>query len=121
MGVQRSFWYAYDNTLWGTLWGTGALNTAGDAYQQITKWIQGATITQPCAATAADPTTFTCGYSRANGYKGLAVWNTTSQKSFSVPQGFVEYRELNGNVIAISGTSVEIATTPILLETSSAF
>jgi Chitobiase/beta-hexosaminidase C-terminal domain len=121
MGMQGSFWYEYDNPTWGILWSSsGGLNPVGEADQQVAKWIQGATVTQPCAPTAADPTTFTCGYTRANGYSALAVWNTAGGKAFSVPTGFVQYHELNGSVTPASG-SVEISTTPILLETSSAF
>jgi hypothetical protein len=122
MGVQGTFWYAYDNAAWGTLWSASTgLNPAGDADQQVAKWIEGSTLTQPCAPTAADPTTFTCGYTRPNGYTALAVWNTTAQKAFSVPQGLVQYHELNGNVVPVSLGSVEISPSPILLETSSAF
>jgi chitobiase/beta-hexosaminidase-like protein len=122
MGVQASFWYAYDNSAWGSLWSSsGGLNAVGVADQQIAKWIQGSTLTQPCAATAADPTTFTCGYSRPNGYTALAVWNTAGTKSFSVPQGLVQYHDVSGNVDSVSSGSVEISTSPILLETTSAF
>jgi hypothetical protein len=122
MGVQGSFWYEYDNPNWGTLWSSsGGLNPVGEADQQVAKWIEGATLTQPCAPTAADPTTFTCGYTRTNGYSALAVWNTAGQKSFPAPQGFVQYHDLNGTVAPVSSGSVEISTSPILLETSSAF
>ena len=122
MGVQGSFWYAYDASTWGALWSASAgLNPAGAADQQIAKWIDGASLTQPCAATAADPTTFTCGYTRPDGYTALAVWNTVGGKSFSVPQGVVQYHDLSGNVVAVSSGSVEISASPILLETVSAF
>jgi Chitobiase/beta-hexosaminidase C-terminal domain len=122
MGVQGSFWYAYDNPNWGTLWSaSGGLNPVGDADQQVAKWIEGATLTQPCAATAADSTTFTCGYTRPDGYTALAVWNTVGEKAFSVPRGLVQYHDLAGNVVPVSSGSVEISTSPILLETVSAF
>jgi hypothetical protein len=122
MGVQGSFWFDYDGSNWGTLWSaTGGLNPVGNADQQVAKWIEGATLTQPCAATASDPTTFTCGYTRPNGYSALAVWNTVGESSFTVPLGFMQYHDLNGNVTTVSPGSVGISSSPILLETSSAF
>jgi hypothetical protein len=122
IGVQGSFWYAYGPSTWGTLWSASTgLNPVGDADQQVAKWIEGATLTQPCAATAADATTFTCGYTRPNGYSALAVWNTAGEKAFASPASFVQYHDLYGNEVPVSGGSVEISTSPILLETFSAF
>jgi hypothetical protein len=122
LGVQRSFWFAYDSTTWGTLWTSSTgLNSSGTAYQQVQKWIVGATLTQPCAATSADPTTFVCGYSRPNGYSALAIWNTTAAKSYTVPITMTQYHDLYGNIVPVSGGVVEIGTSPILVETSSAF
>ena len=122
MGVQGSFWYSYDNSIWGSLWSPAAgLNPVGEADQQVAKWIEGSTLTQPCAATAADPTTFTCGYTRPNGYTALAVWNTVGAKTFTAPQGLVQYHDLYGDVVPVTLGSVGISTSPILLETFSAF
>ena len=48
-GVERFYWYAYDNNLWGTLWDAKAgLHDAGIAYREVHKWLQGATMTTPC-------------------------------------------------------------------------
>ena len=61
IGVQRTFWYAYDTNTWGGLWtSTAGLNTAGDAYQQVAKWLIGTTLSKPCAISTTDLTTFTC-------------------------------------------------------------
>jgi len=122
MGVQGSFWYAYDSSTWGTMWSsTGGLNTVGEAELQVAKWIVGSTLTQPCAAMAADPTTYTCAYSRPDGYTALAVWNTAGETAFGVPQGFVQYHDVGGNVTSVAGGTVELSTSPILLENKSAF
>ena len=122
IGVQRTFWYAYDTPLWGTLWtSTGGLNIAGYGYAEVAKWMTGATISQPCAAEVSDQTTFVCSYTRSNGYVAQAVWNTQGTKSYSVPSQYVQYHDLSGNVHAVSGGEVEISTTPILLESSSVF
>jgi hypothetical protein len=122
LGVQGVAWYAYDNPNWGTLWSASAgENEVADAYRQVTRWLEGAAVTQPCAPTASDPATFTCGYSRPNGYSALAIWNTTGAATFTAPQGYVQYRDLAGNLIPIAQSSVQITSAPILLENASAF
>jgi hypothetical protein len=122
MGIQATFWYAYDNANWGSLWSASTgMNPAGDAYEQTRRWLTGATVTSACAATAADSATYSCGYSRPNGYSALAVWSTNGNKTFAAPAGFVQYRDLGGNIIPISGGTVPITAAPILLESGSAF
>jgi len=122
MGIQRTVWYAYDSPSWGTLWSSSTgLNLVGEAYVQVEKWLTGTTPGQPCAALATDPTTFTCTYTRPDGYAAEAVWNTAGAKSVAVPSQYVQFHNLSGTVQSISGGAVEISTTPILLETSSVF
>jgi hypothetical protein len=122
MGVQRSFWFAYDNTSWGTLWDTtSGVHPVGDAYEQVEAWLTGTTLSQPCAASPNDSTTYACTFTRPNGYVAQAVWNTVGVKSFAVSRYFVQYRDLSGGLQPIVGDTVEISTSPILLETSSAF
>lgn len=122
IGVQRTFWYSYDIPTWGTLWtSTSGLNSAGEAYEQVTKWLTGSTVSQPCAASPSDQTTFVCSYTRPNGYAAEAIWNTAAAKSVAVPSQFVQYHDLSGVMWPVSGGTVEISTTPILLESSSAF
>jgi hypothetical protein len=122
MGVQTSFWYEYDNADWGQMWtASSGLNPVGVAYGEIAKWLQGVSITQPCAATSADNTIFTCGYTRPNGYNGLAVWSTAGEKSFAVPAGMKQYHEVSGAVASAGSGAVQIGPEPILLENHSAF
>ena len=121
MGVQRTFWYAYDTPSWGTLWTlAGGLNIPGYTYREMANWITGSTVTGPCAAVPTDQTTFVCEYTRSNGYEARVVWNTQGSKSYSVPSQFTQYHDISGNVHGVSG-SVEISTAPILLENKSAF
>jgi hypothetical protein len=122
IGIQHTFWYAYDIPEWGTLWtSTSGLNLAGEAYGQVAKWLTGATVSQPCAAVPTDQTTFVCGYTRPNGYVAQAVWNTAGEKPYNVSNQFVQFHDLTGNISPVSGGTVQISTTPILLESSSAF
>lgn len=122
MGVQRAFWYAYDTPSWGTLWtSTSGQNTAAEAYIQVSKWVTGATLSQPCAEVPTDPTTFICSYTRPSGYVGQVVWNTAGAGSYTVPSQYVQYHDLTGAVHGVSSGAVQTSTSPILLENESVF
>ncbi len=121
-GVAVSTWYAYDNSEWGPLWSKNSgLNEAGEAYGQVAEWLTGATLTSACAPLPSNAAIYECKYSRSGGYSALAVWSTTGDTSISVPSGYTQYHDLAGNLKAISGSTVPIATVPILLENKSAF
>jgi len=118
IGVQRSTWYAYDNANWGPLWcAAQGLSSVGAAYQLVAQWTTGAQLTQACATTASNATTYTCSYSRANGYQAMAVWNTSGSATFTVPSGYVQSRDLFGDVEPVNAGTMTIGASPILLET----
>jgi hypothetical protein len=121
LGVSSYDWYAWDynGASWqtGQLWTypTGPLNAGGIAYQQLYYWMVGARMSQPYTVSG---TVYTCGFTRPGGYQALAVWNTTrgSTPTYMVPSGYVQYRDLAGNLYSISGGTVTIGIEPILLE-----
>lgn len=120
LGVSSYAWYAWDNNngnwQWGQLWTpTNGLNAAGIAYQQLYGWMVGATMTQPYIVQGS---VYTCGFTRPGGYQALAVWTTnrSAPSQFTVPSGYVQYRDLAGNLQKITGTTVTIGIKPILLE-----
>jgi polysaccharide biosynthesis protein PslG len=122
-GVERFYWYAYDNPTWGTLWDAkNGLHKAGIAYREIHKWLQGATMTAPCAS---DQTVWTCNLVRKNGYRAIVLWNSakvsTAATHISVPDEFRQYRDLDGNLQRIAADGVAISSKPILVETATAF
>jgi hypothetical protein len=67
--------------------------------------------------------TWVCGLTRSSpvGYSAQAVWSQTGSDTYTVPSGATVYRDLNGNVYTISGTTVGITNLPILLENTDAF
>jgi hypothetical protein len=116
MGVARSYWYAWDNDTWGTLWDpTSGIHPAGTAYQQIHDWMVGATLTAPCSQ--ASDGTWSCPFTRSGGYQALAVWNPVQSLPFIAPSQFHTYRMLNGASKAISG-AITIGRGPVLLEST---
>jgi hypothetical protein len=116
------YWYCWDSTTWGTLWG-GTVNKAGIAYSQVYKWMTGATMPEPCSV---DGTVYTCSLNRAAGYRSLAVWDASKTctagggcptSNYTVPESFIQSRDLSGKVTSVQpGQVVLIGSKPILLE-----
>ncbi len=73
---------------------------------------------QPCSAAGG---VWTFSLIRPAGYQALAVWDSSGGPTdFSVPDGYVQYRVLDGSLIPIDESlTVSITDTPILLENQS--
>jgi len=121
LGVSSYAWYDWENNngywQYGEMWdpNNGGLNAAGLAYQQLYYWMVGAQMSQPYTHQGS---LYTCGFTRPGGYQALAVWytNRASTSTFTVPSGYIQYRDLAGNLYSISGSTVTIGIEPILLE-----
>lgn len=142
LGVQRSYWYAYDNTKWGTLFwasnhpspaGVVGISPEGSAFTILAHLMARATYSKPCAPT--DPTTkfstkirtWVCPVTLASGDPAEVVWyaawfsvktglnETTATASFSTSSSFQHYKTLDGQTLPISGNSVTISEVPIIL------
>jgi len=129
-GVSRNLWYMYDASDWGTMYGPNhgkSPNTDTDsgpritatAYGSIQTWMIGATL----SGCTLSGNTWVCGLTRSSpvGYSAQAVWSQTGSGTYTVPSGATVYRDLNGNLNAISGTTVGITNLPILLENTDTF
>jgi hypothetical protein len=122
-GVERFYWYAYDEANWGTLWDPKrGLHKAGIAYREVHQWLQGATMIAPCAL---DQALWTCTLVRDNGYRALVLWSAAKASvpatSVSVPNDFRQYRDLEGALQRVVDGKVPLSNKPILVETSAAF
>jgi polysaccharide biosynthesis protein PslG len=119
-GVERFYWYAYDNDKWGTLWDAkNGLHKAGIAYRQVHQWLQGATMTSPCTSEQA---LWSCSLIRENGYRAIVRWSSAKAPApathISAPDGFRQYRDLEGDLHKIIDRSVPVSNSPILIETT---
>ena len=116
LGVSRVLWYAYDGgPIWGGLWDpTTGVSAAAVAYGETYRWMVNASLTQPCLADQTG--TWTCGFARPGGYTAEAIWRPNASATVPVPAQFTEYRDLSGDVHALSSGSVVIGDQPILLE-----
>jgi hypothetical protein len=124
-GVQRAYWFMWDNggdaRGWGGMWDPrDGTNKAGIAYGQVYNWLVGATFTKPCSG---DQGVWTCDISRPGGYYGRIVWNTlnsydpASTYRYAPGGDFTQYRDLSGGKAGITATaSLNIGSKPILLE-----
>jgi hypothetical protein len=122
MGIRRLYWYSYDNELgWGPLWTRkGGLLPAGSAYREVRSWMLGATMDRKCAPEGSLNSFWVCGFSRGGGYRALALWTDGPARRYSVPYGFVRYRELTGAQHLVQNGTVLVNGSPILLETEPA-
>jgi hypothetical protein len=121
--VWRFYWFAYDDTETGGLYdpGTGNLNDAGIAYEQVRDWMLGNTLIGTCSAVG---TVWTCGLTGPGHYHAEAIWDTSrtcnqgacQTSTHSVDPSFTRYRTLQGDTVAINNNRVPIGAKPILLE-----
>ena len=117
-GVQRYYWYAWDDDKYGTMWdASGGERKPAIAYREVYHWLVGATLEGPCEM--ASDSTWSCTLSRPGGYEAMVVWSPGGLKTLTPLGRFVQYRTLEGEVLAVRG-SVVVGKQPVLLETSTA-
>ena len=122
--IRRLYWFAYDDGDDGQLWNleTRQLNKAGNAYQQVEKWMLGNAMTRDCSS--ADNAIWTCGFTGPNGYVAEAIWDTAESCQggrcqivpYSIGSQYSEYQTLDGETIQITTGTVPIGAKPILVE-----
>jgi hypothetical protein len=79
---------------------------AGLAFNEVYKWLVGATIAKPCSFRGQDTKhgIWTCNLTRDGGYQGLAIWNTEgNSNNYQAPKQFAHYRDLDGNQNPVPG------------------
>lgn len=130
-GVDRVFWYQYNNSQNGTLWSPssdrkhlndpGTLRKPGIAFEQVQKWMVGATMNGPCAVSG---TTWTCHFTRPGGYVAEAVWDTSQSCNagicttveYAVAPQYTNYLTLLGSKAQVKKGKVPVGAKPILVE-----
>jgi hypothetical protein len=119
-GIDRFYWYAWDNHTWVTLEMTepdsATLKPAGIAYAEVQKWIVGAKVLS-CDQDAQG--TWLAHITRGNDYNGFIVWNPDKTVNFAIPKEWnvKQMKDLKGSTTNITGTSqLNIGIAPALLE-----
>jgi hypothetical protein len=108
-GFARSYWYAYPNTQWGTLWDGTALTPAGIASGTIYNWLAGSTFS---GCSSSDGNLWTCNLTLSNGKTAQIVWATTWAVWYST--GYSTVQTLEG-VSAPTNGWVQAVYEPVLL------
>jgi len=115
-GVQRFYWYAWDNQLTGITTYNEAerrVTPAGHAYESMQQWLVGARM-DSCMESAEH--TWICQLSRAENKQWL-VWNPLGRHKFDVPGA---WRVRSVTLLlherrSLSGPSIDIGPVPALL------
>ncbi len=119
-GVQRLYWYAWDNHAWVTLQtvedDNQTLRPAGRAYGVIQKWLVGARMDWCNQDTNH---TWQCELDR-NGSMQWIIWNSDRTTSFAIPPSWqVNYvTTLLGQPQRLSDSTVQTGPTPSILSPS---
>jgi Glycosyl hydrolases family 39 len=116
-GVERLYWYAWDNHRWVTLEMTEAdereLRLAAKAYAVMQEWLVGA---QLKGCEEDENHTWVCALKRG-GRAEWIVWNAKGSRSFAVPESWHASRttRLLKEGQSLTGTTIEIGPVPVLV------
>jgi hypothetical protein len=113
-GVQRLYWYAWNDGATGKLYNreSRTSNQAARAYREVYNWMVGSTMTKGCSP---DGSVWTCSLTKADGKEALVVWNESGEKNYTPKGTLKKFRDVAGNANPISGT-VKIGPKPLFLE-----
>jgi hypothetical protein len=116
-GVQRFYWYAWDNHGWVSLQTTEVdnqtLKPAGRAYNVVQKWLTGAMM-KACSEDSNH--TWTCQVSH-DGNDQWILWNLDRTISFTVPPSWraAEVFTLLDEVHPLQNSTIDIGEAPVLI------
>ena len=118
-GVQRLYWYAWDNnkmSLQTTASDSTTLTSAGQAFDTIQNWLVGARM-EWCNVDA--DSTWTCQLSRGNASEWI-VWNPEQTKIFTVPPAWrvTSIVPLMSGTKPFQGLTLEASPIPQLLKSA---
>ena len=116
-GVQRLYWYSWDNSEYGTLWdSTNGMHPAATAYTQVQNWLVGATMPESCSVSSS---TYTCPLTRSGAYQAQIVFNPNSTLTYTAPSQYIQYHDILGNTHTVPANGqITIGPSPIMLETN---
>jgi polysaccharide biosynthesis protein PslG len=116
-GVSRVVWYSWDNRKLGNLWTPEeGSKPAAKTYQLLQDWLIGATFDGPCQP---KEDIWTCDLRKNDGaYRARIVWSSKPEANatYSVPEGYVNQRDLSGSTTPLKGRNITISNRPVLLE-----
>lgn len=118
-GVQRFFWYAWDDAgrdnVPMTLEDDHTPTAAARAYAEIESWMVGSTMDFCQSAGAGNAV---CKLQRPNGHSAYIVWNRDGSGTFQVPANLKirTITRLSGEQSAFEGNKLETGELPVMLQ-----
>jgi hypothetical protein len=119
-GSNRLFWYMWDSNTYGTMYSSGSLRPAAIAYQQLNKWLVGASMDRCLQYTNG---TWACHLSRGS-YNAWVLWNANGSAGYqlSSTSGMHQARNLSGGKWSIASNAwLSLGVQPMLVESWSVF
>jgi hypothetical protein len=118
LGVQRCYWYAWDNRNWSTLDLTarsGEMTGAGAAYGVVRQWMLGAALHGCDRSTSG---LWTCQLDRENTIT-MVLWSENGTQSFAIPASWQAQTTLNWRGESSHATSkLSVGSSPVALISS---
>lgn len=112
LGVQRHYWYAFDNSTFGTMWVSGSGETAlARAFAIVQNWMVGSS--ERC--TRYSDGVWVCALTNGK-TTNYAVWSVNGAGFYTVPKGIGHAADLYGGTTAVeAGTKIALSGAPVLL------
>ena len=110
-GFVRNYWYAYQNTQWGTLFDGTGLTPAGVATRTLDDWLSGADFAG--CTSDSDGNLWTCDLTTSAGTKARVVWATKWAVWYST-SGYSTVKTLDGVSSPATGW-IQAVYEPVLL------
>jgi hypothetical protein len=114
-GVERFYWYAWDNSEWGTLYGGGSVQPAGTAYGILAGWLTGSMHAATDYCTQDSASTWVCSIIMKSGQAARILWNpmsTVSVPALSTEAVYLTLDDTKTNPITFG--TVSVGAKPIL-------
>ncbi len=117
-GVERFYWYAWDNRHWVTLYLTQSDRTtptlAANAYGTVEGWLLGATVT---GCDSQHDGSWICVLQTNSGKSSRVLWNPTTTENITIPKSWhaATVIDLRGETTRL-GTALRVGPSPVLLE-----
>jgi len=119
-GGSGLYWYYWNTNI-------GSQSSYAQAYFYMMQYLVGGKLNSACQSSGNTPAVYTCSFTEAGGTGAQWVWEScpndnnysscVAGTSYSVPAGYVDYKDLKGGTTNVSGgQNITVTVQPILLE-----
>lgn len=114
-GIDRAYWYQWDNPDWGTLWRDGkGLSPAGRAARQVFSWMSGTTAAAPCSLSRASQL-WMCELQKGSTLYRV-VWSASGQTQIKDFDNIVAVTPQGGERQKFAHQPIVVTAQPLLIE-----